>query len=622
MASAKRGCTRTGGSDKQWVWNAGFERRPSADQTRVFRGMGTLTRRGNKSATLHVGEDLMVTRLETANDDLPLFVMECHFPRGDNTKGHQELWKRIRGLAREYGELGHVVLMGDFNSHTKSNGDETEVDVAGKRMMKNTDKLRLHMVNQMEVCTGQHTRFGHGSQKATTIGYAFVSRSLLNRVKGMELGETLGSDHRFVTLTLSGMRAEPVPESTMREVWRTENLPESDEDINFFVSAFEQTYADWTRKTESQMRAMEAVGVEASRISDIVEWSFQAALDSQSNQLLGTKLVGPKSTPMLDSAMRMLDGQRKACESILKKVMANGASTAEERATAVELYRDAKASLFTATRRRKESTEQEAFRQIEKHQANSKLLWSRAKRFTGRLKTGISPPPLALNDEGKVESDPVQVLKIWRRFSSEMASMTQEEMGKYNDDYKEEEEARLERLRIRSKSIVQPALDGPITVLEVFRAIRRMKMGKAPGVDGVLSSIIRHATDAVGTNKLKPVNSLVDALVLMFNYVFDNEEWPERWGEGIIFPLYKHDGRLEPGNYRPITLLSVVGKLFGLIVEKRLSDWSEMTGAISDEQGGFRRERGTADQIFILRELLSSRKERGLPTIATYIDAR
>ena len=57
-------------------------------------------------------------------------------------------------------------------------------------------------------------------------------------------------------------------------------------------------------------------------------------------------------------------------------------------------------------------------------------------------------------------------------------------------------------------------------------------MGKAAGVDGILSSVIRHAADAVGTNKLKPENSVVDALVLMFNYVFYREEWPERWGSG------------------------------------------------------------------------------------------
>jgi hypothetical protein len=59
-----------------------------------------------------------------------------------------------------------------------------------------------------------------------------------------------------------------------------------------------------------------------------------------------------------------------------------------------------------------------------------------------------------------------------------------------------------------------------------------------------------------------------------------------------------------------------------LVIERRITDWSEATGAISDEQGGFRRARGTPDQIFLLREIISSRKERNLPTLVTYIDAR
>jgi hypothetical protein len=65
-----------------------------------------------------------------------------------------------------------------------------------------------------------------------------------------------------------------------------------------------------------------------------------------------------------------------------------------------------------------------------------------------------------------------------------------------------------------------------------------------------------------------------------------------------------------------------VGKLFGSIVEKRLSDWSEATGMIVDHQGGFRRERGAPDQIFVFREILASRKERGLSTLVSYVDCR
>ena len=68
--------------------------------------------------------------------------------------------------------------------------------------------------------------------------------------------------------------------------------------------------------------------------------------------------------------------------------------------------------------------------------------------------------------------------------------------------------------------------------------------------------------------------------------------------------------------------MSVVGKFFGIIVNSRLLEWSEGTGSISDEQGGFRPNRGTPDQIFLWREILASRKERGHATYATFIDVR
>ena len=52
------------------------------------------------------------------------------------------------------------------------------------------------------------------------------------------------------------------------------------------------------------------IGIEARRIADIVEWSFQAAMDQASMKELGSKVVGPKSSPLLDSAMGMLNDQQ------------------------------------------------------------------------------------------------------------------------------------------------------------------------------------------------------------------------------------------------------------------------------------------------------------------------
>ena len=65
-----------------------------------------------------------------------------------------------------------------------------------------------------------------------------------------------------------------------------------------------------------------------------------------------------------------------------------------------------------------------------------------------------------------------------------------------------------------------------------------------------------------------------------------------------------------------------MSKLFGSILENRLSNWSEQTLPLADEQGGFRRHRGTTELIFMLREIILDRKAHGLPTITTFIDAR
>ena len=175
---------------------------------------------------------------------------------------------------------------------------------------------------------------------------------------------------------------------------------------------------------------------------------------------------------------------------------------------------------------------------------------------------------------------------------------------------------------LRELPVHQPDLDHPFGREEVWAAIRKLSMGKAAGVDGILNSIIKAAADAVGNSELAEHNPMVDSISLLFNFIFKHEVWPKRWGQGIIFPIYKDGSRLDPGNYRPIALLSTLSKLFGSIIENRLSDWSERTMALADEQGGFRKGRGTPELIFVLREIILNRKAHGQPTIVTFIDAR
>ena len=58
-------------------------------------------------------------------------------------------------------------------------------------------------------------------------------------------------------------------------------------------------------------------------------------------------------------------------------------------------------------------------------------------------------------------------------------------------------------------------------------------------------------------------------------------------------------------NYRGITLLSSLGKLFTRIIDNRLKSWTEKYYVYIEAQSGFRANMGTVDNIFVLNGLIT-----------------
>ena len=72
------------------------------------------------------------------------------------------------------------------------------------------------------------------------------------------------------------------------------------------------------------------------------------------------------------------------------------------------------------------------------------------------------------------------------------------------------------------------------------------------------------------------------------------------WRGACMVPLYKGKGdKCECSNSRGISLLSVVGQLFGRVLIKRVRAGTECT--IGEEQCGFRQDRGCMDQVFAVK---------------------
>ena len=73
------------------------------------------------------------------------------------------------------------------------------------------------------------------------------------------------------------------------------------------------------------------------------------------------------------------------------------------------------------------------------------------------------------------------------------------------------------------------------------------------------------------------------------------------WRKAQIVPVHKKGSRTQCKNYRRISLLSVPGKVYAIVLDKRIRAITE--GKVLEEQGAFRSKRSCIDQIFTVRQL-------------------
>ena len=95
---------------------------------------------------------------------------------------------------------------------------------------------------------------------------------------------------------------------------------------------------------------------------------------------------------------------------------------------------------------------------------------------------------------------------------------------------------------------------------------------------------------------------------------------PEDLNHGRVKLLFKSGDPLDPGNYRPITVSSVIIKLFTKIYQTRLSTLFEEEGILEDNQIGFRPGRGTADAIALINALIAKYKRQKKPLHLAFLD--
>ena len=120
--------------------------------------------------------------------------------------------------------------------------------------------------------------------------------------------------------------------------------------------------------------------------------------------------------------------------------------------------------------------------------------------------------------------------------------------------------------------------------------------------------------------KLYTIVLVVNLLKALYEVVWTEEGIPKQWRQGLIVSLYKKGDVEDPGNYRGITLLNVVGKLFCKILNNRLVIRLESEKALHEGQAGFRAKRSCVDNVYTLNEIIQGRIREGKYTYAFFLD--
>jgi hypothetical protein len=162
-----------------------------------------------------------------------------------------------------------------------------------------------------------------------------------------------------------------------------------------------------------------------------------------------------------------------------------------------------------------------------------------------------------------------------------------------------------EYLQREAATAAAPPSESVPTLEEVEAAIQSLR-NTAPGQDTIAAPVLKLSGAAAWIHRV-------------IQAAWEGGCLPHEWKQSVLVPLWKGKGsRMQPSNYRGISLLDTAGKAFVMLILRRIRD--DLLQQLHESQCGFRPERGTADQLFSLRILSELSRQYQVPLHAAFID--
>ena len=124
---------------------------------------------------------------------------------------------------------------------------------------------------------------------------------------------------------------------------------------------------------------------------------------------------------------------------------------------------------------------------------------------------------------------------------------------------------------------------------EIVSLIRNLNPNKASGSDGISGHMLILCDDSIAL-----------PLKIMFKNILETSSYPDIWKRANVTPIFKKNDKQAVKNYRPISLLPIIGKLFEKIIFNNLYTYLTTNNLITKNQSGFRPGDSTSNQLLYL----------------------
>ncbi|GFR33111.1 retrovirus-related Pol polyprotein from type-2 retrotransposable element R2DM [Trichonephila clavata] len=158
-----------------------------------------------------------------------------------------------------------------------------------------------------------------------------------------------------------------------------------------------------------------------------------------------------------------------------------------------------------------------------------------------------------------------------------------------------------------SSSTADELLSAPFVPSEIWDKLGHLS-DSAPGPDGIRYS--NHKSKDPGGH----------LLTVLFNLVLSSGRVPMSWKNSRVVLIHKKGDLHNISNWRPISLLSTMGKVFSSVLAARLSSWANINNRLSPFQKGFRESEGCVEHNFILEQAIFNAKRSRSDLALAWLD--